>query len=162
MFYNARFENVIGNYCPLPLLGWRWSEQIQCFAGLHGVWLSFQSMKEALGGETCSSQRRSVTTGSVTWSMWFGSCKERRADQENLKNKDGWMDRKTNSDPREPICPLSLLICQQNRNNLLIYLWLKLTGCTEGFGTSRRCFTTWAVSKWVSDLEWYILVCPSP
>lgn len=48
----------------------------------------------------------------------------------SLKNKDGWVDRKTNWNQREPICPLSLLICQQKLNNLLIYLWLKLTECS--------------------------------
>lgn len=88
--------------------------------------------------------RASITTSNINWldvelsvaisHDWLCSIKHEIwfICSRSLKNKDGWVDRKTNWNPSESICPLSLLICQQRLNNLLIYLWLKLTEWVRG------------------------------
>lgn len=81
-------------------------EDTDIWFGLHGFWLSLQSIKEVLTGETRCFQEQSVTTGSV-WSMWFywyiqqqqkmsypvigdgGRRDERCHGQKQLKNKGG-------------------------------------------------------------------------
>lgn len=166
MFYTTHFENVIGNYwCDEPLLDWWLNQQIFCkitwflieFAVDKGSinWRDAQ-LSVAISHDCLCNMKH------VILFICTRRGEERRGRQQNLTNKDGWIDGKTNQNSREPICPLCLLICQRTLNHLLIYLCLKLKECTGGFGTSWRCFTTSAVSKWVSDLEWYIPVCPSP
>lgn len=192
MFYATPFENVIWNHiCDEQCFAFirLVIEQADILLGLHGFWLSLQSIKEVLTRGTqlavairhdwlcnvkhvmlfiCAMRKKFyITFGYLPFfvlSEWTKWCKyvkfsqmniillycqfvlsvrrgeKKRGARKNIRDEDGWRDRKTKQNWNEPICPLSLLICQQKLNNLLIYLWLKLAERTPGIWSKLEIF----------------------